>query len=143
MKTYQPKAGEVKRDWHLLDAKDEILGRISTKAAELLMGKGKSTFSYHMDSGDNVVVLNAEKVVVTGKKVKQKMYRRHSGYPGGFKERSYEMVMEEHPERILEHAISGMLPDNKLKAERMKRLKVVVGSENPHADKFQQKEETK
>jgi large subunit ribosomal protein L13 len=127
MKTYQPKAKEVKRESHEIDAKDQILGRLSTKIADLLTGKGKPTYSKHMDMGDSVTVFNAEKVVVTGKKAQQKVYQGHSGYPGGFKEASYEKVLKEHPERILEHAVSGMLPDNKLKAERLKRLTIVIG----------------
>jgi large subunit ribosomal protein L13 len=135
MKTYQPKEKEVKRESHVVDAKGEVLGRVSTKIAELLMGKGKPTFSRHMDSGDNVVVINAEKIVVTGKKAIQKVYQSHSGYPGGFKERSYEKVLKEHPERIIEHAVAGMIPDNRLKSDRMLRLKVVVGSENPYKQK--------
>lgn len=135
MKTYQPK-GEVKREWHLMDAKDEVLGRISSEIAKLLMGKHKVTFSRHMDSGDNVVVVNADKFVVTGKKAVQKVYRSHSGYPGGFKEKKFEKVMELHPERILKNAISGMLPDNHLKAKRLARLKIVMGAENPYSDKF-------
>jgi large subunit ribosomal protein L13 len=127
VKTYQPKAKEVKRENHIIDAKGEVLGRISTKIAELLIGKGKPSFSRHMDSGDNVVVINAEKIVLTGNKAKQKVYRGHSGYPGGFKEESYEKILKEHPERIIEHAVAGMIPDNRLKADRMKRLDVVVG----------------
>lgn len=136
MKTYQPTPKDIKRTWHLLDAKGEILGRISTKAATLLMGKQKASYSRHMDSGDFVVILNAEKIEVTGKKSQQKLYQSHSGYPGGFKEVKYEKMLEIHPERILEHAISGMLPDNKLKAARMKRLNVVVGSKNQFEGKF-------
>ncbi len=132
-KTFQPKAKEVKRAWHTVDAKGEVLGRVSTRIAILLMGKNKPTYSTHMDSGDNVVVLNAEKVVVTGKKADQKVYQGHSGYPGGFKEVSYDKMSKEHPERILEHAVMGMLPDNRLKAERMKRLKIVIGDKNPYA----------
>lgn len=136
MKTYQPKEKEVKRGWHLIDAKDEVLGRLSTKVANLLTGKTKVTYSSHMDSGDNAVVINADKIVVTGKKSTQKVYRSHSGYPGGFKERSYAQVTKEHPERIVEHAISGMIPDNKIKAQRMARLTVVTGSVNPLESKF-------
>lgn len=136
MKTYQPKENDVKRVWHLVDAKDQILGRLSTQIAELLTGKGKTDFSRHMDNGDYVVVLNAEKVMVTGKKASQKLYRTHSGYPSGFKEKTYDMVMESHPDRIIEHAISGMIPDNRLKKERMLRLKIVVGDKNPFEDKF-------
>lgn len=131
MKTYQPKEKEVKREWHLIDARSAILGRIATQAAIFLTGKHKTTYSTHMDMGDFVVILNAEKVEVTGKKASQKVYRSHSGYPSGLKERSYKQVMEEHPERILEHAISGMIPDNRLKDPRLLRLKVVVGDKNP------------
>lgn len=137
MKTFQPKESEIKRDWHLIDAKDEILGRLSTKIAYLLTGKGKATYSPHMDSGDFVVVINAEKIVVTGRKASQKKYRTHSGYPSGFKEKTYNMVMETHPERIIEHSVSGMVPDNRLKKERMLRLKVVVGDKNPYENKFE------
>ncbi len=136
MKTFQPRQSEVKREWHLIDAKDEILGRLSTKIAELLTGKGKATYSRHMDSGDYVVVINAEKIMVTGRKASQKVYRTHSGYPSGFKEKSYDMVMRSHPERIIEHAVSGMIPDNRLKKERMLRLRVVVGDQNPFEKEF-------
>ncbi|HKB88421.1 MAG TPA: 50S ribosomal protein L13 [Patescibacteria group bacterium] len=132
MKTYQPKAKEVTREWHLFDAKGEVLGRLSTKIANCLTGKNKPTYSTHMDMGDFVVVINAEKVEVTGKKEQQKAYRTHSGYPGGFKEKSYQQVMDIHPERILEHAVSGMIPDNRLKDPRMLRLKIVVGDKNPY-----------
>ena len=135
MRTYQPKAKEIKRDWHEVDAKGEILGRVSTKIANLLMGKGKPTFSRHMDSGDNVVVINAEKIVLTGKKATQKVYRGHSGYPGGFKEQTFEKVFKEHPEKIIEHAVAGMIPDNRLKDPRMLRLKIVVGDKNPYGKK--------
>lgn len=136
MKTYQPKEKEIKRNWHLIDADGAILGRISTQIAILLTGKNKPTFSKHMDMGDYVVVINAEKVKLTGKKAEQKVYRSHSGYPGGFKEVSFAQMKKEHPERIVQHAVGGMLPDNRLKKERMARLKVVVGGENPYKDKF-------
>lgn len=129
MRTYQPRSKDIKRETHTLDAKGQVLGRFATKVAELLMGKGKPTFSRHMDSGDSVIVTNAEKITLTGKKIFQKTYKGHSGYPGGFKEVKFNKLMAEHPERIIEHAVSGMLPDNRLKAERMKRLKVVVGEE--------------
>jgi len=135
MKTYQPKGKEVKREWHVVDAKGEVLGRISTKIAGLLIGKNKPTYSRHMDSGDFVVVLNSEKIVVTGRKADQKVYQSHSGYPGGFKERKFSKVLAEHPERILTHAVKGMLPDNRLKAERLLRLKVVIGEVNPYESK--------
>ncbi|HET7099303.1 MAG TPA: 50S ribosomal protein L13 [Patescibacteria group bacterium] len=135
-KTYQPSAKDIKRSWHLIDAKDKILGRVASDVAELLMGKGKTSFSRHLDSGDNVVVINAEKIVITGNKAKQKVYITHSGYPGGFKSKKYAKVLEIHPERILEHAIKGMLPDNKLQAPRMARLNVIVGEEHKFNDKF-------
>lgn len=137
MKTYQPKQKEIKRLWHLLDAKNQVLGRLSTLVAELLMGKGKPGFSTHMDMGDFVVVVNAEKIETTGKKSSQKLYRSHSGYPGGYKEVTFERMKEKAPERILEHAVSGMLPDNRLKSPRLKRLKVVIGEKNPYEKKFQ------
>src|SRR4030042_1433607 len=136
MKTYQPKEKEIKRAWHLIDAKDAILGRVSTQIAQYLMGKQKPNYSAHLDSGDYVVVLNAEKVVLTGKKPLQKVYYHHSGSPGGLKEITLAKMRKEHPGRILEHAISGMLPDNRLKKDRMARLKVLVGERNPYADKF-------
>ena len=142
-RTYQPKAGDLnkKRNWHLVDAKDMVLGRISTKIASYLMGKHKAVFSKHEDMGDCVVVINAEKVILTGKKEDDKMYRRHSGYPGGFRELTAKQVREKYPERLVQKAVEGMLPDNRLKRGRMNRLKVVVGSKHPFDNKF--KEEKK
>jgi len=139
MKTFSPTPKDVKREWHLIDAKDEILGRLSTKIAGLLMGKGKATFSTHMDMGDFVVVINAEKIMVTGRKASQKVYITHSGYPGGFKSKKYSMMMEQHPERIIEHAVAGMLPINRLRDPRLLRLKVVVGDKNPYEKEFKVK----
>lgn len=136
MKTYQPKQKEVVRSWHLIDARGEILGRLATRASLILTGKNKPTYSSHLDSGDYVVVVNAEEIKLTGKKPLQKVYRSHSGYPGGFKEITFRQMKERHPERILEHAISGMLPDNHLKKVRLGRLKVVVGERNPFESKF-------
>ena len=136
MKTLQPKKTDIKKSWHLFDATDQILGRLSTKVAGLLMGKGKSDYATQADMGDHVVILNAEKIKVTGRKGTQKMYRRHSGYPGGFKELSYDKMMVKNPERILELAIGGMLPENRLKKFRMARLNVVKGSLNPFEKKF-------
>lgn len=136
IKTYQPKGKEVKRAWHLIDAKDKVLGRLASEVAILLMGKQKATYSTHMDSGDNVVVVNAEKVVTTGKKSEQKVYRSHSGYPGGFKEVSFDKMSKEHPNRVLEFAISGMLPDNRLKSDRMARLHVVKGTKHKYENNF-------
>lgn len=140
MKTYQPKAKEIERNWHLLDAKDMPLGRLSSKAAVFLIGKHKVNFSRHMDSGDFVVIKNAQKLVLTGKKALQKKYRSHSGYPGGFKEVSIKKLMETNPARVIELAVSGMLPDNRLKDKRLKRLKVVNGESNPFEEKFVQKD---
>jgi large subunit ribosomal protein L13 len=136
MKTYQPKQKEVKKARHLLDAKDQVLGRLATKIAVLLMGKHKPNYSAHLDSGDFVTVVNCEKVKVTGKKSEQKVYRSHSGYPGGFKEVSFAKMMKEHPERIIKHAVSGMLPDNRLKKNRLARLKIIIGEKNPYKDKI-------
>ncbi len=127
MKTYQPKQNEVVRAWHKIDAKGEVLGRLATKIATLLMGKQKSTYSRHMDSGDNVVVINAEKIETTGTKSEYKVYRSHSGYPGGFKEVSFDKMKKEHPARIIEIAVKGMLPDNRLRSDRMARLHVTKG----------------
>ncbi|KKR39405.1 50S ribosomal protein L13 [Candidatus Woesebacteria bacterium RIFOXYA1_FULL_40_18] len=136
MRTFQPKGKEIKREWHEIDAKGEVLGRLATKVATYLMGKNKPTYSANIDSGDFVVVLNAEKVRLTGRKSAQKVYRSHSGYPGGFKEVSYEKMLKEHPERVIEFAVYGMLPGNRLRKDRMARLKVVVGDKNPHESKF-------
>jgi len=136
MKTYQPTNKEIKRQWHLINADGQVLGRLASQIARLLMGKHKASYSAHMDSGDFVVVLNAEKVKLTGKKPQQKVYRGHSGYPGGFKEISFEQMLKEHPERIVEHAVSGMLPTNRLKKARMARFNVIVGDKNPYEAKF-------
>lgn len=135
-KTYQPKAKEIKRDWHLIDAKDEVLGRLATKVARLLMGKQKPSFVPHLDMGDWVVVVNAAKVQVTGKKEKQKVYYRHSGYPSGLKQETLEEARKKHPERIIQRAVSGMLPHNRLHKRRMARLKVFAGEKYPYQDKF-------
>jgi len=122
MKTYQPKAKEIKREKHTVDAKGQVLGRLATKIANLLMGKGKATYSAHMDSGDFVEVANAKEIVLTGKKEKQKTYIRHSGFPKGFKEISYEKMHKEMPSRVIRLAVAGMLPDNRLKQDRLGRL---------------------
>ena len=139
MKTYQPKEKEIKREWHLIDAKGQIVGRLATKISGLLMGKHKSNFSKHMDMGDYVVLLNAEKVKFSGRKEDQKLYRSHSGYPGGFKEITAKLLREKHPERIIKKAVFGMLPDNRQKRERLNRFKIVIGNINPFEDKFSKK----
>lgn len=133
MKTYSQKPSEVSRRWLLIDASEAPLGRVATEIAKYLTGKYKPTFTPHIDGGDYVVVINAKDAVVTGGKEIAKKYYRHSGYPGAIKETRLEEVREKHPERIIEMAVKGMLPKNKLSPERMKRLKVFAGSEHDHA----------
>ena len=135
-RTYAPTISEVNRAWHLLDAKDAVLGRLATKASIFLMGKHRPNYSLNMDMGDHVVIINADKIKVTGTKELQKTYHRHSGYPGGYRETTLKELRETHPERILEHAIFGMLPDNKLQKRRMTRLHVLVGDTNPYGQHF-------
>ena len=132
MKTYSTKASDIKREWHIFDASDKVLGRLATQVASLLMGKHKPIFCRHLDVGDFVVVINAEKVRVTGNKAKQKLYHRHSGYPGGLKSISLERMMQTNPARVIEHAVKGMLPHNRLEAKMMKRLRVHVGDAHPY-----------
>lgn len=136
MKTYQPKQSEVTRDWHLMDAKGKILGRFASEVAKYLTGKHKVNYSNHMDMGDYVVVINAKDIQVSGKKKKQKLYRSHSGYPGGFKETKYAQLSKEQPEKIIEHAVGGMLPDNRLKRGRLRRMKVYKNDKHSYEDKF-------
>lgn len=143
MKTYSQKPSEVSRRWVLIDASDAPLGRVATEISKYLIGKYKPTYTPHIDGGDYVVVINAEKAVVTGDKERQKVYYRHSGFPGGIKEARLEEVREKFPERIIEAAVKGMLPKNKLSDERMKRLKVFVGSEHAHAAQTPEKVEVK
>jgi large subunit ribosomal protein L13 len=132
MKTYSAKASEIKREWHVFDASDKVLGRLATQAARLLMGKHKPMFSPNLDVGDFVVIINAEKVRVTGNKAKQKVYYRHSGYPGGLKSITLEKLMQTKPTRVIEYAVKGMLPHTRLGASMMKKLKVYVGDAHPH-----------
>ena len=136
MKTYQPKHKDIKRNWHLLDADGKPLGRLATHVATFLMGKHKPSFSKHMDMGDIVVVVNAAKVKLTGKKLLQKVYYSHSGYPGGFKETKVSKLMTERPEKVIEKAVYGMLPDNRLRSDRMKRLRIYKGDKHPHGNMF-------
>lgn len=136
MKTHSLKAKEIKRDWHLIDAKDKVLGRLASQIAQLLMGKHKPYFTRHLDCGDFVVVINAKEVKVTGRKERQKIYYRHSGYPGALKETPLWQMREKHPERVIIKAVTGMLPKNKLKDQMLVRLKVVAGGEHPYGDKF-------
>jgi large subunit ribosomal protein L13 len=132
MKTYSIKTAEVTREWYVIDASNMTLGRLATLVATQLIGKHKPTYTPHIDGGDNVVVINAAAVQVTGNKLADKIYYRHSGYPGGLTEISLEKMLATHPERVIEHAVSGMLPKNRLQAPRMKRLKVYAGAEHPH-----------
>jgi large subunit ribosomal protein L13 len=131
MKTYSPKASEIKRQWHSIDASGRVLGKVATEAAGLLMGKHKPIFTRHLDSGDFVVITNAEKVRLTGNKTKQKLYYRHSGYPGGLKSISLEKLSQTDPTRVIEYAVKGMLPKNRLRDGMMKRLRVYVGEAHP------------
>jgi len=132
MKTYSTKVSDIKREWHVIDASDKILGRLATQVASLLMGKHKPIFSRNMDTGDFVVVINADKIRVTGNKAKQKLYYRHSGYPGGLKSISLEKMMQTNPPRVIEHAVKGMLPHNRLGASMLKKLRVYAGDTHPH-----------
>lgn len=136
MKTYHGKAGDIKRNWHLIDATGKVLGRLSTQIAGILMGKNKVTYSPHLDNGDYIVVVNAKDVKLTGLKRAQKVYRGHSGYPGGFKEVKFEAQMVKDPRVIIEKAVYGMLPGNRLRKKRMGRLKVFSDGEHKYQDKF-------
>lgn len=133
MSTYSAKPTDVVRKWYVLDASEAPLGRVATKAATLLTGKEKPMFTKHIDCGDFVVIINADKTVVTGKKATDKMYYRHSGFPGGLTELSFNEVMAKDATKALQHAIRGMLPVNKLRDDRLKRLKIYAGSEHIHA----------
>ncbi len=132
MKTYSVKAGEIKREWHVIDAKGIILGKLATVAARLLMGKHKSIFSRHLDTGDYVVIINAAKVKTSGDKAKKKLYYRHSNYPGGFRSVALEDMMKKKPEWVIEHAVRGMLPSNRLGNSMIKKLRVYAGDSHPH-----------
>lgn len=133
MKTFHVKPTEVKRDWYQVDAEGKTVGRLATEIARVLIGKHKSYFSPHVDVGDFVVVTNVDKVVLTGKKPAQKMYRRHSGYPGGLKSTSAATMLDKHPARVLRFAVNGMLPKNRLRAKRINRLKLYASGTHPHA----------
>jgi large subunit ribosomal protein L13 len=138
VRTYTPKPGEIERTWHVIDATDVVLGRLASQVAVLLRGKHKTTFAPHVDTGDFVVIINAEKVALTGAKKQQKMDYRHSGFPGGLRATSYTELLESNPRRAVEKAVKGMLPHNKLGRQQIKKLKVYAGSEHPHAAQMPQ-----
>lgn len=133
MKTISMRAEDVRRSWFVVDAEDKTLGRLATEVATRLRGKHKPEYTPHVDTGDYIVVINAEKIRVTGAKTTDKMYYRHSGYPGGIKGRSFEQMRDSHPERIIEKAVKGMLPRNPLGRAMLKKLKVYAGGEHPHS----------
>ncbi len=132
MRTYSPKASELKNEWLVIDATDVVLGRLATHAATLLRGKHKATFAPHMDNGDFVIIINADKVALTGSKLAQKKAYRHSGYPGGLTATTYSELLEKNPERAIEKAIRGMLPKNSLGDQQLGKLKVYKGANHPH-----------
>ena len=133
MKTYYAKPLEVEREWVLIDATDQVLGRVASVAAQILKGKHKPQYTPHVDTGDFVIVINADKIKVTGAKAADKVYYRHSGYVGGLKSETFTEAMAKHPERVIEHAVKGMLPKNTLGRAMGKKLKVYAGPEHPHA----------
>lgn len=132
-KTFSPSITDLKRNWQIIDAKDQVLGRVASQIAHLLMGKNKADFVRHLDWGEHVVVLNCDKTVTTGKKETQKVYTHHTGYPGGLRQTTLEKLRKTDPKEVLTHAVSGMLPKNKLRDSMLKRLHLVIGSENPYA----------
>ena len=132
LKLHQTRVGDLKPEWHVIDAEEKTLGRLSSEIAVLLQGKHKPEYVPYLNTGDFVVVINAEKVRVTGKKLQQKMYYRHSGYPGGLRERTLAEVLQRTPTRVIQHAVKGMLPKNAIGRRMMSRLKLYAGNEHPH-----------
>jgi len=132
MKSYMARPMQIERKWHLIDAEGQTLGRLATEIARVLRGKTKPQYTPHIDTGDFVVVVNADKVVVTGRKAEQKVYYRHTGYPGGLKETSYEVMMERKPTEVLRKAVKGMMPKTRLGRQQFKKLKIYAGPEHPH-----------
>jgi large subunit ribosomal protein L13 len=132
MRTYNAKPGEVERRWYVVDADGQTLGRLATRIADTLRGKGKAQYTPHVDTGDFVVVVNAEKVVVTGNKLDQKRYYRHSGYPGGLRSRTLREQLDRRPTEVIRKAVKGMLPKNRLARQQLNKLKVYAGPEHPH-----------
>jgi large subunit ribosomal protein L13 len=132
VRTFSPKAGDIQRQWHLIDASDVVLGRLASQVAMLLRGKHKPIFAPHMDTGDFVVVINADKVALSGSKLQDKRAYRHSGYPGGIHSVTYAELLAKHPERVVEKAVKGMLPKNSLGRNMLRKLKVYAGPDHPH-----------
>ena len=132
MSLFIQKPAEVERKWYVVDAEGKTLGRMASEVAAILRGKNKPTFTPHVDCGDYVIVINAEKVAVTGKKRQEKIYKRHTGYPGGLRELTFEQLLEKHPEEVVKHAIKGMMPTGKLGRQMYKKLKVYAGPEHKH-----------
>ena len=132
MKSFIAKPAEVERKWYVVDADGKTLGRLASEVASVLRGKNKPTFTPHVDCGDYVIVINAEKVAVTGKKRAEKIYKKHTGYPGGLREITCDKLQQKKPEEIIRHAVKGMLPDGKLGRQMFKKLKVYAGAEHPH-----------
>ncbi len=132
MKTFVPKLKDITRDWHVVDAEGRVLGRLASRIASILMGKEKPTYADFLDCGDFVIVVNAEKVRLTGEKLSDKLYYRHSGYPGGLKQMSAAEVLQKHPERLIRSAVKGMLPRNKLGRKMLLKLKIYAGENHPH-----------
>jgi len=132
MKTYSAKASEIERQWYVVDAEGQTLGRLATRIADTLRGKRKAEFTHHVDTGDFVVVVNAEKIAVTGNKRTDKRYWRHSGYPGGIRSRSLNEMLERRPEDVIRKAVAGMLPRNRLARQQLRKLKIYAGPDHPH-----------
>lgn len=132
MKTFMQKKEEVKREWYVIDATDQVLGRLATKAADILRGKNKPEYTPHVDTGDNLIIINSDKIKLTGNKPQKKVYSHHTHHPGGLKTESFAHAMQIHPERVLEHAIKGMLPHNSLGNSQFKKLHVYAGAEHKH-----------
>ena len=133
MSTYMPKAGDITRKWYIIDAEGQTLGKVATKAADLLRGKHKPTFVPHMDRGDHVIIINADKIVLTGKKLEQKLYYHHTGYIGNMKQVKYKTLLEKKPEFVMTKAVKGMIPDTTIGRQALTRLRVFAGAEHTHA----------
>ena len=133
MRTYTPKPGDITREWHVIDATDVVLGRLASQAATLLRGKHKPTFAPHIDTGDFVIIINADKVALTGAKAEKKLAYRHSGFPGGLRSQTYAELLAKSPEKAVEKAVRGMIPKNSLGRQQLTKLKVYAGAEHPHA----------